>query len=65
MSTAVLGRNARLIKGNTPIGWCKNISVKAAADQSLFEKISLRNFSLEINRSLSYVVLEKKEEKTG
>jgi hypothetical protein len=32
MSTPVLGRNARLIKENTPIGYCKNISVKASAE---------------------------------
>jgi len=32
MSTPVLGRNARLIKGNTPIGYGKNISVKASAE---------------------------------
>jgi hypothetical protein len=32
MSIPVLGRNARLIKGNTPIGYGKNISVKASAE---------------------------------
>jgi hypothetical protein len=32
MSTPVLGRNTRLIKGNTPIGYGKSISVKASAE---------------------------------
>ena len=32
MSVPVLGRNARLIKANLPIGYCKNISVKASAE---------------------------------
>lgn len=32
MSVPVLGRDARLIKGDTPIGYGKNISVKASAE---------------------------------
>jgi hypothetical protein len=32
MSTPVLGRNARLLKGGVPIGHGKNISVKASAE---------------------------------
>ena len=32
MSTPSLGRNARLLKSGTPIGYCKNISVKAQAE---------------------------------
>src|ERR1700690_3902978 len=32
MSVPVLGRNARLIKGETPIGYGKNISVIASAE---------------------------------
>jgi hypothetical protein len=32
MSTPVLGRNARLLKGSVAIGYGKNISVKASAE---------------------------------
>ena len=32
MSNPSLGRNARLLKSGTPIGYCKNISVKAQAE---------------------------------
>ena len=32
MSTPLLGRNARLYRGGSPIGYCKNISVKASAE---------------------------------
>ena len=32
MSTPVLGRNARLLKGGVAIGYGKNISVKASAE---------------------------------
>ena len=32
MSTPVLGRNARLLKGGAPIGHGKNISIKASAE---------------------------------
>ena len=32
MSTPLLGRNARLYKDGDPIGFCKNISVKASAE---------------------------------
>jgi hypothetical protein len=32
MSTPVLGRNARLLKAGQPIGYGKNISIKAAAE---------------------------------
>ena len=32
MSTPILGRNARLLKGGVAIGYGKNISVKASAE---------------------------------
>jgi hypothetical protein len=42
-ATPKLGRNARLIKGSTPIGYGKNISVKASAE--LIKEYSMDSLS--------------------
>jgi hypothetical protein len=42
MSTPLIGRNARLVKDGQPIGYCKNISVKATQEM-------IKDYSMDSN----------------